>query len=137
MRAFVDTSSLFKRYVEERGSTEFDRLLQDATEIAVSPITRIEMNAVIGRRLRERSLTPEQATRLRSETEKDFQSFHRVIWSETLEKEATKLVYQYPLSTLDAIQLASGILSEADLFVTSDHGLFKEARKEVRKTMFL
>ena len=107
------------------------------TEIAVSPVTWVEMNAVVARRLRERSLTPEQATWLRSQTEKDFQSFHRVIWSEILEKTATKLVYQYPLSTLDAIQLASGVLSKADLFVTSDRGLFEGAKKKVRKAVYL
>ena len=137
MRAFVDTSSLFKRYVEERGSSELDHLLQDITEIAVSPITWIEMNAVVARRLREKSLTPEQATWLRSQADKDFQSFHRVMWSDTLEQTATELICQHPLSTLDAIQLASGVLAEADLFVTSDQGLFKEARKEVRKAVCL
>ena len=133
MRAFIDTSSLFKRYVEERGSTELDHLLQGMTEIAVSPITWIEMNAVIARRLRDKSLTPQQAKWLRSQTEKDFESFYQVIWSETLEKTATELVYQYPLSTLDAIQLASGVLSKANLFVTSDQGLFKEAKKEIQE----
>jgi len=137
MRAFVDTSSLFKRYVEESGSTDLDRLLQDVTEITISPITWIEMNAVVARRVREKSLTPEQATWLRSQTEKDFQSFHRVMWSEILEQTATDLVHQYPLSTLDAIQLASGVLSKSDLFVTSDRGLFKEAQKELHKAVCL
>ncbi len=76
MRAFIDTSSLFKKYVEEDGSKELDLLLQEISEIAVSPVTRIEMNAVIARRLREKSLTAQQADRLKLETHKDFQSFH-------------------------------------------------------------
>ncbi len=135
MRAFIDTSSLFKRYVDEDGSRELDSLLQDVSEIAVSPVTWIEMGAVIARRLREKSLTSQEATRLKSEAHKDFQSFHRVIWNEALEKIAIDLVYEHPLSTLDAIQLASGLLSKADLFVTSDQGLFKEAQKTVRKAI--
>ena len=135
MRAFIDASSLFKKYVEEDGSKELDLLLHEVSEISVSPVTWLEMGAVIARRLREKSLTSQQATWLKSEAHKDFQSFHRVIWNEALEETATNLVYEHPLSTLDAIQLASGLLSKADLFVTSDQGLFKEAQKRVRKAI--
>jgi predicted nucleic acid-binding protein len=133
MRAFVDTSSLFKKYVEESGSKEWDGLLQDISEIAVSPVTWVEMNAVVARRLRQKSLASQQAVWLKSQIEKDFQSFHRVVWNEVLEKTAVELVYRYSLSTLDAIQLASGVLSKADLFVTSDRRLFEEANKQIRK----
>jgi len=137
MRVFIDTSSLFKKYVAETGSEELDRLLQDVSEIAVSPVTWIEVSAVIARRLREKSLTPQQAAWLKSQTHKDFQSFHRVIWNDTLEQTATALVYHYSLSALDAIQLASGVLSKADLFVTSDRRLFEDAQKEVRRAVYV
>lgn len=137
MRAFIDTSSLFKKYVEEAGSQELGRILQDTSEVAVSPTAWIEMNAVVARRLRNKSLTAEQAAWLTLETQKDFHSFHRVIWSEPLETAATRLVSRYPLSTLDAIQLASGMLSKADVFVTSDQRLFEEARKEVRNAVYV
>ena len=137
MRAFVDTSSLFKKYVEEDGSKELDSLLQKVSEIAVSPVTWLEMNAVIARRLREKTLTSQQAAWLKSEAHKDLESFYRVIWNEALEKTAVDLVYEHPLSALDAIQLASGLLSKADLFVTSDQGLFKEAQKSVRKAVYI
>ena len=135
MRAFIDTSSLFKKYVDEDGSKALDRLLREISEIAVSPTAWVEMNAVVARRVREKSLTSQQATWLTSEARKDFQSFHRVVWNEALETTAVQLVCHYPLSTLDAIQLASGVLSKADVFVTSDHGLYEKARKEVRKAV--
>ena len=135
MRAFIDTSSLFKKYVEENGSKELDGLLLEVSEIAVSPITWVEMSAVIARRLREGSLTSQQAAWLRSEMRKDFQSFHRVIWNDSLERTATALVYQSPLPTLDAIQLASGVLSKAEMFVTSDRALFQQAQKKIRKAV--
>ncbi len=135
MRAFIDTSSLFKRYVEENGSQALERLLHDVAEIAVSPVTWLEMSATMARHVRAKSLTPPQAAELTAEARKDFRSFHCVVWNEVLESTATRLVSRYPLSTLDAIQLASGVLSKADLFVTSDRGLFEEARKEVRKAV--
>ena len=137
MRAFIDTSSLFKKYVEEHGSNALDDLLKETSEIAVSPTTWIEMSAVVARRLREKSLTSQQGEWLISQVQKDFQSFHRVIWSESLEETATGFVHRYPLSTLDAIQLAAGVLSKADVFVTSDRGLFEQARKQVRRAMYL
>ena len=135
MRAVIDTPSLFKKYVEEDGSRALERLLKDISEIAVSPVTWVEMSAVLARRVREKSLTAQQAAWLADEARKDFQSFHRVVWNEMLETTATRLVSRYPLSTLDAIQLASGVLSKAELFVTSDRGLFEEARKEIRKAV--
>ena len=137
MRAFVDTSSLFKKYVTERGSQALDELLQQVSEIAVSPITWVEMNTVVARRLRERSLTAQQAAWLNTQIRRDFQSFYRVLWNDVLEKTAAELAYHHPLSTLDAIQLASGVLSKADVFVTSDHRLFEEAKKEVRHVVSL
>ena len=137
MRAFLDTSSLFKKYVEEHGSNTLDRLLQEISEIAVSPVTWIEINTVVARRLRDKSLTSQQAAWLRAEARKDFQSFHRVIWTDALEQTAIDCASQYALSTLDAIQLAAGVLSKAQLFVTSDRGLFEEAQKALRKVMYI
>ena len=137
MRAFLDTSSLFKKYVQEQGSADLEAVLHDMSEIAVSPVTWLEMNAVIARRVRQHALTSQQATWLASEAEKDFQGFYRVVWTEALETTARNLVYRHPLTTLDAIQLASGLLAKADLFVTSDHGLFEQARKVVRKAAYI
>ncbi len=137
MRAFVDTSSLFKKYVNESGSQVLDELLQQVSEIAVSPVTWVEMNTVVARRLREKTLTAQQATWLQTQIDRDFQSFYRVLWNDALEKTATALAYHHPLSTLDAIQLASGVLSKADVFVTSDRRLFEEAKKEVRHAVSL
>lgn len=132
MRVFIDTSSLFKRYVDETGSDGFQRLMNQASEVVISPLTWIEMNAAIERRLRDRSLSAEQAKHIRIEAKKDFAYFLKVIWSENLENKAVELIGQYVLKTLDAVQLASGILSKSQVFVTSDEKLFFTAKKIVR-----
>ena len=137
MRIFVDTSSLFKKYMEESGSEAFGKLLTDATEIAVSPVTWIEINAIVERCFRGRLLSREQAEQLRIEIKKDFFYFGRMLWNENLEAKAVEVVRSYALKALDAIQLASGILSEAELFVTSDQKLYKEAKKIIRHTKFI
>ena len=137
MRAFIDTSSLVKRYLEEPGSQTLEQVLNDISEIAVSPLTWIEMNAALARHVRAKLASAYQVEELTREAKKDFESFHKVLWSEVLETTAAHLVTQYPLSTLDSIQLASGILSKAEMFITSDRGLFHEARKEINKTVYV
>ena len=54
MKLFVDTSTLFKKYVDESGSGDFDKLFGDAAEIIVSPVTRIEMHSAIAKYVREK-----------------------------------------------------------------------------------
>ena len=132
MRLFVDTSSLFKKYVDESGCEVFEKILSKASEIAVSPVTWIEMNAAISRCLRSNVLTPEKTEWLRTEIKKDFAYFLLVVWNENLENKAVQLIREHALKTMDAIQLASGILSGAETFITSDHQLHRAAKKVIR-----
>ena len=135
MRVFVDTSALFKKYVAESGSDAFEQVLAEAAEIAVSPVTWIEMHAAVERRLRDRTLSRAQADWLRAEAGKDFTYYLQVVWNQNLERKAVELIRRYALRTLDAVQLASGVLSEAELFVTSDRKLYTEARRVVRRAL--
>ena len=137
MRLFVDTSSLFKKYVEEPGSAVFEQLTAKASEIAVSPATWIEMNSIIERLLRDKRLTPERAEWLGAEIKRDFTYFFLVVWNENLEDKAVDLIRQYALKTLDAVQLASGILSDSEIFVTSDRPLHLAAKKVMRHVRFV
>lgn len=137
MRVFVDTSTLFKKYVDEPGSPDFDGLLNEAAEIIVSPLTRIEMHAALAKCVREKSLPIDYAEKLRVEIKKDFAFYSRVYWNENLEEKSVEIAQKLSLKTLDAIQLASGVLSGADIFVTSDRRLFEEAGPLIRKTRFI
>lgn len=128
---------MFKKYANEPGSDAFELTFSKASEIAVSPITWVEMNAAIARRVADRSLSASQAEWLRAEAKKDFTYFLRVLWNDNLEAKAEELVNKHALRTMDAVQLAAGILSDADLFVTSDRKLFKEAKKVMRHAICL
>ena len=119
MRVFIDTSSLFKKYTDESGSEDFEKLLSKASEIAVSPVTWIEMNAAIERCLRENALSPEKAGWLRTEVKRDFAYFFLAVWNENLENKA--------------VQLASGVLSDSEIFITSDRQLYRAAKKVFRR----
>ncbi len=137
MRIFIDTSALFKKYVDESGSEDFEKAIRAASELAVSPVTRIEVNAVIERRLRDKSLLPRDAERLEAEVNKDYAYFHQVLWNENLETKSIEIVRSHGLRSLDAIQLASGVLSESDAFITSDRRLYLEAKKILKKALII
>jgi len=137
LRVFIDTSSLFKRYIQEHGSLELEPLFQQASEIIVSAVTWVEFNVALSRRSNNKVMTPAQVSWAISEAKKDFEFYSRVEWNENLEEKVIEIAQKFSLKTLDAIQLASGILSKADVFVTSDKKLFEEANKVIRGTRFI
>ena len=137
MRAFVDTSTLFKMYYEEAGSEDFKDLLEKISEIIVSPICWLEMNTTIHRLLNEKRISREQVKWLKEEMNRDFQYFSKIIWNENLETAAVEIGSKYYLKTLDSIQLAASALSKADLFITSDVKLYREAEKILKKVQFI
>lgn len=132
MRIFLDTSSLIKKYAEEEGSDDLEMLLKEVSEIIVSPITWIESRNYLSRMYREKIIDQKECLLLKNELKEDFNFFNRVLWSDALEQKAVEIVEERHLKTLDSIQLAAGILSHADLFVTSDNKLLKAAKKVLK-----
>ena len=137
MRAFIDTSSLVKRYILEANSEQLDLLLEGITEIIVSPVYLLEIHSALERRLQENSAIPQQIARIRREVERDYFYFGKVIWNAALEQKGIELIQKYHLRTLDSIQLASGIVARSDIFVTSDRKLFDIAQKELKDVHFI
>jgi uncharacterized protein len=131
VRAFVDTSSLFKKYVEENGADEFNRLLDSVFDIIVSPVTIIELHSILERRLREKTIVLADAQWVEKEFQADYQYFGVVEWNETLLQESIRVVRRHQLRVLDGIQLASGLLAGPSLFITSDRKLYDAALKEL------
>ena len=132
MKAFLDTSSLVKKYVAESGSDRLEEQLENVGEIIVAPIYWLELNSALERRLHEKTLSAQQVTTIRREAGKDLHYFSRIIWNELLEQKAVELIKKYYFKALDSIQLAAGILSQADLFLTSDQNLYKTAAQELK-----
>jgi len=137
LKAFIDTSTLIKKYIIEKGSDEFDVFLDSVSEIIVSPIYQLEVAAAIDRRLREKTLSRQQARWIQGEVAMDCGFFSKVLWNENLERKAQELIEKHHLKMLDSLQLASGCLSKAGVFVTSDKKLFVSAKKEMKNTRFI
>jgi predicted nucleic acid-binding protein len=137
MNAFIDTSSLFKKYVDEPGSEKFDRLLENISGIIISPITILEINSVLERRIREKTLKTSDAEWIENEFLTDYAHFAVVKWSEDLISQSTRIIRRYQLKVLDSIQLSSAILAKAEIFITSDKRLFEACRNEISGVSFI
>lgn len=137
MKAFIDTSSMIKKYIEEPGSDRFDQLLEATSEIIVAPVYLLEVNAAIERRLKEKTIHLEEADWIRDAVNEDLVYYAKIVWSDNLEKKAIQLIRHHQIKTLDSIQLAAGILSAADIFVTSDKQLFQTTRAELTHVEFV
>jgi predicted nucleic acid-binding protein len=134
VRAYIDTSAMVKKYVDERGSDIFLELLTNIQEIIVGPTYILELSSAVKRKLQQQEISRSQADGLLVEAKKDLSFFSRVNWNENLEEESVRLIAQYGLKTLDSIQLGSAILAKPDIFITSDKFLLKSAREELRET---
>ena len=137
MKAFIDTSSLVKKYVIEEGSDEFDSLVEKISEIVIAPVFWLEINSGIERRLRENTITRSQANRIRKEIKRDLFYYNKIKWNENLEQQALVFIQKYQLKTLDSLQLAAAILSKSSIFITSDRRLFLAGQLEIEDSHFI
>jgi len=137
LNAFIDTSSLFKKYVYEKNSEKFNRIIENLDNIILSPTTFIELHKSVKNRLNDKLIIKKEAAFLLDEINHDYPFFQIVEWNSALEKTAVFLVNKYDLKTLDSIQLASGITSAANQFITSDIQLSKAAKKEIKNVLLL
>jgi len=137
MRAFIDTSSLFKKYMDEKGSDAFDTLLQSVTEIIIAPITLLEINSIIERKLREKTLSASDAKWIEKEFLFDLNFYGVVEFNEKLISECIRVIRKYQIKVLDGIQLSSAIIAAPDFFIVSDKSLHKFAGKELSRVEFV
>ncbi|MBF0532611.1 MAG: type II toxin-antitoxin system VapC family toxin [Candidatus Omnitrophica bacterium] len=133
MRVCVDTSSLWKKYVEDDHSDLLAQHLNEADEVVVSPVTFLELTAVLTRQVYQKEISQSAADLLAREIAIDFDYFSVIEFNDNLCECGMKLLNKYQLKTLDTIQLASAVLSESGIFITSDLKLGKIAAREIKK----
>ena len=137
MKAYIDTSSLFKKYVVEPGADAFDALLQSVSEIIIAPITLLEINSIIERRPRDKTLNNNDADWIEKEFMFDLNFYAVVEFNDTLIIECIRVIRKYQMKVLDGIQLSSAIITKPDIFITSDKNLYKSAVKELQRVEFV
>ncbi|VAX34924.1 hypothetical protein MNBD_UNCLBAC01-1207 [hydrothermal vent metagenome] len=137
MRAFIDTSSLIKKYKYESGREEFLEILNSINEIIVSAVTYIELLCTLQRICEEFKWKKNIFLRIKKEIDLDYSYFKKVPLTENLEEIAFTLRQKNKLKSLDLIQLSSAIISKPNIFITSDKQLYKIAKKELNKVILI
>jgi len=122
---YLDASALVKLFVQEAESDSLNKALLGARGVILSDLALTEMASALGRRTREGTLTPLQASRLHREAQKLATSCRHVELTPPVHRRAEKLLLStpMPIRALDALHLATALESGAATIVTFDENL--------------
>ena len=107
MTLYLDTSSLFKLYVEEPGSDEVRQDLVEAETVATSAVSYTEARAAFARLRRDGQLTPAMLLTVKRDFDADWSKLAIVEPTSALCRTAGDLAEQYGLRGCDSIHLAT------------------------------
>jgi len=136
--AYLDTSSLVKLYVEEKGSALIRELVERAELVATSVVAYAEARAAFARQRREGGLTAAGYDRARNDFERDWPRYMSIEVSEAVYRSAGDLAEKHHLRGFDSLHLASYLsLYRAGArqirFSAFDEALNRAARKETKE----
>lgn len=125
MSTYVDTSALVKRYVNEPKSQAFDDFVAASDdEFVLVPLTLVELQSVLMRRLRQRDFDRAYLKRLRTLFDTDLRGALWVVQPFPSEAfaQATRLIEELDVAvaTLDALHVASATALGCSAFATAD-----------------
>ncbi len=120
MRLFLDTSALAKRYVLESGSSELTELCRQADEIVLSYICTVELISALNRLKREGKLSSSEYKKIKKSFGEDLKGATIVELYPLVIRQAVQCLEKTPIRSLDAIQIASAMVSDCDLFLSAD-----------------
>ena len=137
MILYLDTSSLLKLYVEERGTNEVQEKSERSDVVASSVIAYPEAHAAPGRRHREGALSKTELKTILEQFQEAWIDFLTIFLSTPIYLRAGTLALKYGLRGMDAIHLAScaELLKDGDRieFLSHDQNLMKAAAKEFKR----
>ena len=107
---YVDTSALFKRYVEEDESEEVLARMEEAPIVGSVLITRVEVAAALAQAVRAERMRPAEAQAAEHEFLDDWHDFARIRVTDVLTERAGALAWQHDLRGYDAAQLAAALV---------------------------
>lgn len=107
MTLYLDTSSLFKLYVEEPGSDEVRQELSEASAGATSLVTYAEARAAFARVRRLGNITAAGLRSVKRDFDSDWSIYVIVPPSDAICRNAGDLAERYGLRGFDSIHLAT------------------------------
>ena len=130
MPVFLDASALAKRYIRETGSEEVEKLCREAEDITVSALCLAEIISALCGLRRERTLREDHYESIKKRLLVEFEDLTLCELAPQVIARAVVLLEAHSLRTLDALQLASALEMNAEMFVSADARQIKAARQQ-------
>ena len=132
---YLDTSALFKRYVEEHESEEVLERIEEALVVGTALITRVEVAAALAQAVWQQRMGRNEAQEAEKEFLDDWDDFTRIGVTGRLAARAGTLAWQHDLRGYDAMQLAAALTwrdtieggEDEVVFACFDHDLLRAA----------
>lgn len=133
MIVYLDASALVKRYVAETGSSEVGALIEAASVLGTSIVSRAEVSAALAKAVRLKVLTRNAGTTAQRMFAGEWDDLIRVQLGEPLVARAAALAWEHGLRGYDAVHLASALwwreaVGDAVTVATYDRELWRSAR---------
>lgn len=132
MIVYLDASALVKRYVAEAGSDEVASLVDTASVVGTSIISRAEVAAALAKASRMNVVSHHEAAAALSAFDAEWTALARVQMSEMLVARAAAVAWDHGLRGYDAVHLATALfwqdmVGERVTVATFDHQLWRAA----------
>lgn len=137
MKTFFNSSAFAKRYIEEEGSDEVDRICGDTSSLALSIICIPEIISALNRRVREKNITKKQYSTAKSHFLLEINDCVIINLTPTVVSKSIILLEKFVLRGMDALHIACAIEWESDLFVSSDTRQIEVAKRSGLKTFLI
>jgi predicted nucleic acid-binding protein len=113
---YLDTSAMFKCYMDEYGSDWLRAQISRASMLIVSQLLVVEITSALNRRVRENTLTMGDYQRMRDIVFDDCRTVYQTIaLTEPVVSLACELMERHPLRGYDAIHLATALVAHHSL----------------------
>ncbi len=129
MKAYLDSSSFAKRFVEEEGSDTVESICSQASELGLSVICVPEVVSALNRRKRDRTLSAIQYREAKQRLLDDVRDAIIVNLTPSVIGSAIRIIETSPVRAMDALHVACALEWGADLFASSDDRQLKAAKR--------
>ncbi|MBA4391359.1 MAG: VapC toxin family PIN domain ribonuclease [Syntrophus sp. (in: bacteria)] len=137
MKLVVDSSAFAKRYVFEDGSEIVDRLLRQASQLALCAILVPEIISGLNRRLREQVLSPDDYRKAKKQLMNDVHDAIILQVTPAVISRAVKLLENNVLRAMDAMHVACALEWQAELFISADRRQVEAAKNAGLHTKYI
>ena len=129
MRTFFDSSAFAKRFIEEPGSDEVEKICQKTESIGLSSLCLPEIISALNRRVREKSISRKSYSIIKKRLLEEIEDADLINVIPEIIARSILLLEKNKLRTIDAVHLASAIIWETDLFISADQRQIAAAKK--------